>query len=102
METISKELSEELGLSWKDDVEYLYCMALGAVKSTHKPEYLMHMKLKLTSSQVSEKLKSAVDKDEHKTIEFVPIDQLKQFIDTHNLTNIGRAALSVFLHLQKQ
>lgn len=102
IDTILKELHEELNVSDKANVEQLYCMGLGEVVATCKPEYLMLMRLSLSSIQVSQLMATASDRDEHKHIEFVPVSQLRKFIQEHNVVPIGLAALEVFIFLSSQ
>jgi len=90
------ELEEELGIN-PDDLINISCLGIGVNLSIWKPEFLMMVISSLSSAQLLECKDHALNQGEHTEIVAVPIEDIKDFVYTHPVAPIGKAALFALL-----
>lgn len=93
-EVMKRELVEELNLS---DISSMICLGLGENRTLAKPEFLLYTKTDLTSKQIEENMSEAVDFNEHSEIKFIPKENILDFVEEVNFTEIGRAVVELYL-----
>lgn len=93
---MSRELSEELGITAKD-IQSAVCLGLAENLIMRKPEFLCYFHLSISEQEVVAKLAGAVDKHEHKDYVFVPVEELADFVLMHPFAPIGKAAVQLYL-----
>ena len=95
---MKREIVEETGVD-PEHVETLECMALGLCVIGKKPELLFRARLNCDPEYVRTRLSHAIDAEEHTEIRFVPIDELKHFIDHNPIVPVGEAAIATYLQM---
>jgi 8-oxo-dGTP pyrophosphatase MutT (NUDIX family) len=93
---IQNEMQEEAGIL-PDDIYQLVCLGLGRNEKIHKPEFLFYTNLKITKTELENKLNYAQDKHEHSQFILLPVSDLTHFLASHSFANIGKAAVHQFL-----
>ncbi|MDZ4121093.1 MAG: NUDIX hydrolase [Candidatus Cloacimonadaceae bacterium] len=99
--TMMRELREELNIASGDIIEAL-CLGLGENLQMKKPEFLCYFRLGLSSDEVQEAMSNAVDRDEHGTVSFVPVEDIMDFCRTYRFAPIGIAAITRYWEYQSE
>jgi len=97
-QVMKKELAEEINLS---DITNMICLGLGENLNFQKPEFLLYTTTNLTSNAIASNMQDASDYNEHSEIRFIPRDEIKQFITNNNFTEIGTAAIQLYLTMRE-
>lgn len=97
-EVMRRELQEELNLT---DISSMICLGLGENLTLKKPEFLLFTTTDLSSHQISETMAQASDYNEHSEIRFIPCNKISEFITRHNFTEIGTAAIQLYLEMRE-
>lgn len=97
-DVMRRELEEELNLT---AISSMVCIGLGENLILKKPEFLLLTKTELTSQQIMETIAEAPDYNEHSEIKFIPTKQITEFVTTHDFTEIGTAAIQLYLEIRE-
>lgn len=97
-EVMRRELLEELNLK---DISKMICLGFGENLSFRKPEFLLYTRTNLTSAAIKADLKNASDFNEHSEIRFIPRKDISEFMISHNFTEIGTAAVQLYLEMRE-
>lgn len=97
-DVMRRELEEELNLT---AISSMVCIGLGENLALKKPEFLLLTKTELTSQQIMETIAEASDYNEHSEIKFIPTKQITEFMTNHNFTEIGTAAIQLYLEIRE-
>jgi len=98
-EVMKRELLEELNLQ---NITSMICLGFGENLNFKKPEFLLYTKTELNSIEIAASLHGASDYNEHSEIRFIPRDLIKDFISNNNFTEIGTAAIQLYLEMKKE
>lgn len=95
-EVMRRELKEELNLT---SIDKMICLGLGENLNYKKPEFLLYTKSNLTASEIEKDLHFASDYNEHSEIRFIPCNQIEDFLAKYEFTEIGTAAIKLYLEM---
>ncbi len=95
---MKEELKEELNID-SADIEEISYLGLGINHIYHKPELLTYTKLSIKSEELIEKMREAIDFDEHSEIEFLQFDEIKSFLLEKKVAPIGELCINRFQEL---
>ncbi|MBI9031360.1 NUDIX hydrolase [bacterium] len=95
-DVMRRELEEELNLT---SISSMICLGLGENLNFKKPEFLLYTTTNLTSTEIAKKLEQASDANEHSEIRFIPAHEISEFMDNNNFTEIGTAAVELYLDM---
>jgi ADP-ribose pyrophosphatase YjhB (NUDIX family) len=93
---MKRELSEELNVQ-AEDISTAVCLGLAENLLLLKPEFLCYFHLKLSEAELTAKVQTAQDRDEHTDFVFVPMEELAYFISMHPFAPIGKACIKLYL-----
>ncbi len=91
-----REIVEETGID-DDHILSIRCVTLGVCNRGKKPELIFQARLDCDEQCVRTRLSHAFDADEHTEIRFVPVQDLKRFIEENMMVPVGRAAIEEYL-----
>ena len=98
-EVMRRELDEEINLTSITD---MICLGFGENLNFRKPEFLLYTSTDLSSAEIKKTLHLASDFNEHSEIKFIPCREIANFISHNNFTEIGTAAIQLYLEMRDQ